>query len=127
MTFPRLLSLFLLLACVPGCAPLEPVNGCTIAAANEREVLRARAYLHPAIPGRILVIGFPGRTMGHAALVYRLDPEGWFVYDDTCGTRRVCINDAHAAFPPALAVAREAFPAWTIRSARYLDDERSPR
>ena len=127
MPFTRLLSLLLLLACLPGCAPLEPVNGCVLAAANRREVLRARAFANPAIPGRILVIRFPSRSMGHAALVYRLDPEGWFVYDDTCGTRRVCINDAHAAFPPALAVAREAFPAWTIRSAGYLDAERSPR
>ena len=126
MTLARLLALFLLLALLPGCAPLEPVNGCTLAAANRREVLRARAYLHPAIPARLLVIGYPGRSMGHAALVYRLDPEGWFVFDDTCGSRRLT-STSTASFPDPLAAARQAFPTSPIGRAWYMDDQPAAR
>ena len=123
MTLVRLFPLLLLLSLLPGCAPLEPVHGCTLAAANRREVLRAKAYLHPAIPARLLVIGYAGRSMGHAALVYRLDPEGWFVYDDTCGSRQLKLP-ATAAFPAPLDAARAAFPGSDIAVARWYEAAR---
>ena len=123
MTLARLLPLFVLLALLPGCAPLEPINGCVLAAAREREVLRASAYLPRAIPARILVIGSGDRSMGHAALVYRLDPEGWFVYDDTFGSRPLGMTTA-GAFPDPLAAAAAAFPARPIARAWYLDERR---
>ena len=124
MTLTRLALLAsLLLALLPGCAPLEPINGCVLATANRREVLRARAYLHPAIPARLLVIGYPGRAMGHAALVYRLDPEGWFAYDDTFGSRSLGLPST-TAFPAPLAAARAAFPGHAIARAWYLNAAR---
>ena len=125
MVLARLLSLLLLLALLPGCAPLEPINGCTLAAVNRREILRARAFVHPAIPARILVIGYPGRSMGHAALVYHLDPEGWFAYDDTYGSRSLAFHDA--ALPDPLSAARAAFPGSLIARACYLKDTRPSR
>ena len=123
MTFRRLLSLLLLLALLPGCAPMEPIHGCTLAAANRREVLRARAYLHPAIPARILNVWRPGVSIGHSALVYRLDPEGWFAYDDSFGTRQLEIP-ATVGIPDPLAAGRAAFPLWTIARATWYEPAR---
>ena len=51
------------------CAPTEPINGCTLAAANQREVLRAKGYLHPGIPARLLQLRYPSGPMGHMALI----------------------------------------------------------
>ena len=100
------------------CTPLEPPNGCTLAAANRREVLRAHAYVDRAIRARILVVAYPGRTMGHAALVYRLEPEGWFLYDDRDGSRPLAVPRT-AAFPAPMTVARLAFPRAPIVAASW--------
>ena len=98
---------------LPGCAPLEPINGCVIDAGSFRETLRARALAGRAIPARILLIRSADGAHGHAALVYHLDPEGWCVYDDTAGSRR--LNPAQSgSFPDPLAAARQAFPTWRI-------------
>ena len=78
MTLPRLLAFLLFAALLPGCAPQEPINGCVLAAANQREVLRARAFVHPAIPARILGVHFAGqRQIGHALLIYWVDGGWW--------------------------------------------------
>ena len=123
MTRARLALLFslLLLLLLPACSSMEPVDGCLLAAANRREVLRAQAYLHPAIPARILLLRSADGRAGHAALVCRLDPEGWVVYDDNYGSRplRVAWPDART-FPPAWRVAREAFPGWPIGQAWWM-------
>ena len=122
MTRVWLVPLFSLLVLLSGCADREPYAGCLLAAANRRETLRAQAYLHRAIPARILLIRSADNTAGHAALVYRLDPEGWWIYDDNFGSRPLRINDAHGAtIPPALTVARAAFPAWPVGRAWYAD------
>ena len=123
MTFPRPLVFPLLLAPLPGCAAMEPIHGCTLAAVNEREVLRARTYLHPAIPARILVIGYPGRSLGHAVLIYRLDPEGWFAYSDTFGSRQLEIHVA-SEFPDPMIAAHAAFPGSNIAVARWYEPPR---
>ena len=121
---PRLLlSLFLLplLLLCGGCAtgPDEPVNGCVLAAANRREILRAGGYLDPAIPARILGITFAGRPVGHAALVFRLQ-SGWWVYDDVFASRRLHLPAA-ASLPDPILAARAAFPGCPVATAVYLD------
>lgn len=103
------------------CGEPEPYAGCLLAAANQREVLRARSYLHPAIPARILLIRSADGTAGHAALVYHLDPEGWVLYDDTFGSRPLHLRAGPPpVFPDALTVARAAFPSWPIGRAWYM-------
>ena len=113
-----LLSLLLLGG---GCAsptPPEPVDGCVLAAANKREVLRAHAYADPALRARILGVAFAGRPVGHAALVYRLDA-GWWVYDDVFASRPLHLPAV--TFPDPILAARAAFPGQPVATARYLD------
>ena len=99
-----------------GCSG-EPENGCVLAAANRRAALQARAYLHPAIPARILKLHFTGSPINHAALVYRL-PEGWFAWDDTAGTRDLSFRGDQ--LPDPLAAAHEAFPCRRIDGAQWF-------
>ena len=119
---PRLLLSCLLLTLLlrGGCAAPEPIGGCVLAAANRREVLRAKGYAHPAIPARILGVQFGGR-IGHAALVFRLDG-GWWAYDDTFSSRALHLHES--AFPLPIFAARAAFPRRSITRAVYLDPER---
>lgn len=108
----------------------EPFGGCVLAAANQREVLRAQGYLHHAIPARILLLRSPDGGLGHAALVYRLEPEGWYVYDDMFGSRSLgglrASDRQGSAFPAALVAARAAFPSWQIARAWYTDTTPQP-
>ena len=107
-----LIFLSLLSACVlTGCASnhSEPIYGCTLAAANEREILRAQGYLSPALPARILAFFYADDPhMGHSALIYHLQ-EGWFVYDDTFGSRPLPLPKT-SGLPAPLDAARAAFP-----------------
>ena len=109
------------MAFLPACAPMEPINGCALAAANQREVLRAHAYLNTAIPARILALHYPGGPIYHAALIYRI-PEGWCAYDDTWGTRRLYLPAEAGAFPPPLLAARAASPGRSVDDARWLEN-----
>ncbi len=122
MTRARLFCLLPLLLLLPGCATPEPIDGCLLAAANRREVIeRARPFLHPAIPARILLFRSADNRAGHAALVYRL-PEGFICYDDTSGSRPLrCPWPDARTFPPALTVARVAFPGWPVGQAWWLE------
>ena len=95
----------------------EPVNGCTLAAVNEREILRARGYLDPAIPAKILALHYVGVPIGHSALIFRAD-EGWYAYDDAYGTRQLPFPGSTMP-PPPLVVARAAFPGATIDEAHW--------
>ena len=95
----------------------EPVNGCTLAAVNEREILRARNYLDPTIPAKILALHYVGVPVGHSALIFRAD-EGWYAYDDTYGTRQLPFPGSTIP-PPPLLVARAAFPGATIDEAHW--------
>ena len=115
----RLVALFACLACVPVRASAEPPNFCLPAAANEREALRR---LDPAIPARLLWMQPAHGGLGHAALVYRLRPEGWMVYDDTFGSRQLRrLSWPYATtFPPAWRVARMAFPVSDVGQAWWL-------
>ena len=108
-------------ALLPACAPVEPVNGCALAAANRREVLRAHDYLNTAIPARILALHYQGVPIYHAALIYRI-PEGWCAYDDTWGTRRLYLPADASAFPPPLLAARAASPGQAVDDARWLEN-----
>ena len=131
MSYPRLLLIsFLsifpltwagLLPAPSRAAATEPYAGCLLAAANQREILRAQSYLHAAIPARMLLIRSADDRAGHAALVYHLHPEGWVIYDDTFGSRPLHLRDGPPpAFPDPLAVARAAFPSWAIGRAAYM-------
>ena len=86
----------------------EPPNGCTLAAVNEREILRARNYLNPAIPAKILALHYVGVPIGHSALIFRAD-EGWYAYDDAYGTRQLPFPGS--LMPPPLIVAQARIPA----------------
>ena len=111
-----------LLACLllPACADVEPINGCLLAAANYREALRARAYLAPSIPARLVFVRFAGARIGHALLLYRLTPEGWHAYDDSHGSRGLPLPNT-APFPDPLTAARLAFPEAPVVSAEWYD------
>ena len=113
----RRLALFLLPLVLAACAdphgPSEPFGGCLLAAVNQREVLRAKTYLHPAIPCRLLGVFPASGHNAHIALVYRLEPEGWFVYDDTFLSRPLAVPNTKT-FPDATLAARQAFPSWEI-------------
>lgn len=121
----RALCLLLCLLLLPACAPVEgtrgePYAGCLLAAANRREVIRAAAYLHPAIPARILCVRFAGAAGGHAALIYRLDPEGWCGYEDTFGSRPLGLP-ASAPLPAPMEAAQRLFgPGQPVAAAAYL-------
>ena len=115
----------LALTFLPACAPMEPINGCTLAAANQREVLRAHAYLNTAIPARILALHYSGGPIYHAALIYRI-PEGWCAYDDTWGTRRLRLPTEASEFPPPLLAARAASPGRLVDDARWLENTSQP-
>ena len=102
----------------------EPYGGWLLAGARERENLRnvekGKNYLPGTIPCRILAIfGKTGRT-GHVALVYRLTPEGWMVYDDTFFSRRLHVLN-RPEFPDPLEAALEAFPNWEIGWAEWWE------
>ena len=111
-----------LAACNTG--PAEPDGGCLLAVGRERENLRnverGKNYLPGSIPCRILALYWSGGHGGHAALVYRLTPGGWFVFDDLFGSRRLAVPNV-AALPAPLAVARRAFPGWDISRAEWWD------
>lgn len=94
---------------------MEPINGCAIAAVNQREVLRAKAYLHPAIPARLLQLRYPRGPLGHMALIYRID-EGWCAYDDKYGSRRLSLPRT-TTYPRPIDAARAAFPCVAISDA----------
>jgi hypothetical protein len=123
MTLRRLFSIFLLLLSLTACAPIEgtqgePINGCLLAAANRREIYKAKAYLNPGIASRILRVGYRSGK-GHALLVYRLD-DCWWVYDDQWGSRRLSVSPS-AQFPSALLVALQTQPPGMVVTAQYLD------
>ncbi len=100
----------------------EPFAGCVLAAANQREVIRAQGYLSTNIPARILIIHSAAQKMNHAVLVYRLNPEGWMVYDDAFGSRRLRPHMVlNVKFPMPLYAARAAYPTWSVDGAWYLD------
>ena len=93
-----------------------------LAAANHREVVRAHGYLDAKIPARILIIHSAGQNMSHAALVYRLNPEGWMIYDDAFGSRALHPHMiSRVEFPLAMYAARAAYPTQEIDGAWYLD------
>ena len=94
----------------------EPINGCTLAAVNEREILRARNYLNTAIPAKILALHYVGAPIGHSALIFRAD-EGWYAYDDAYGTRQLSFPGS--TMPPPLVIARAAFPGAAIDEAHW--------
>ncbi|MBE7157348.1 MAG: hypothetical protein INR62_02725 [Rhodospirillales bacterium] len=101
---------------------MEPYAGCLLAAANKREIVRAQGYLHTKISARILIIHWAGQHMNHAALIYRLNPEGWMIYDDTFGSRSVYPHMVpRVEFPLAMYAARAAYPTQTVDGAWYLD------
>ncbi len=96
----------------------EPVNGCALAAVNQREVLRAKGYLNPAIPARLIQCRFPNVKLGHIALIYRVD-NNWYAYDDEVGTRRLSLPTTKN-YPNALVAARAAFPFDPVMSAFWF-------
>ena len=107
-----------LLALLPACAQMEPINGCTLAAANRREILRAQHYLQPTIPAKILAVHYVGTPVGHAVLIYRID-EGWCAYDDTYGTRQLPFPGSTMPTQP-LQIARAACPFASVDEAHWL-------
>ena len=86
--------------------------------ARYRQVLQAQAYLGRAVPSKILTVAYAGTSIGHAALVYRPGPEGWFLYDDRSGSRPLAVPRS-AAFPEPMTVARAAFPGAPIVAAGW--------
>lgn len=122
----RLAVLFLPILCLllPACSGTEPINGCVLAAANRRELLRAKNYLHAAIPARIAGVYFLGLRGAHAVLVYRLD-DGWWAYDDVCASRPLHLGNG-TAFPEPVAAATAAFPGHPIFFARWIDPDIRP-
>ena len=106
-------------ALLSACAPMEPINGCHLAALNQREVLRAKGYLNPAIPARLVQYRCPNVRMGHIALIYHVDKE-WYAYDDSNGTRRLSLPKTMVDYPNALVAARAAFPFDPISSAFWF-------
>ena len=101
------------------CAPMEPINGCGLAAVNQLEVLRAKKYLNPAVPARLVEYRCPNVRMGHIALIYRVDKE-WYAYDDSNGSRRLSLPRNMIDYPNALVAARAAFPYNPISSAFWF-------
>ena len=98
---------------------MEPINGCGLAAVNQREVLRAKKYLNPAVPARLIECRSPNVRMGHIALIYRVD-DRWYAYDDMNGSRRLSLPRDLVGYPNALVAARAAFQYDTISSAFWF-------
>ena len=106
-------------ALLPACAPMEPINGCGLAAVNQRELLRAKKYLDPAVPARLVQYRCPNVRMGHIALIYRVD-KTWYAYDDNYGSRRLGFPRTMIDYPNALVAARAAFPNDPISTAFWF-------
>ena len=121
MTLARLvllLPLLLLLLLLSACTGPEPINGCLLAVARERAVLKGQTYLGADVPSRILCLYGLRPQERHVALIFR-QPEGWCVFDDTGGRQLLDLPNT-AAFPAPMTAARAAFPRWPIVRARWM-------